>query len=55
MPLFCYFDIYIYCFLNLHFTQGDLILEVPHTIEALTKAIDITNNPNILKIVNTES
>lgn len=35
--------------------KGDLILEVPHIIEALTKAIDITNNPNILKIVNTES
>lgn len=35
--------------------QGDLILEVPHIIEALTKAIDITSNPNILKIVNTES
>ncbi|XP_020296336.1 myosin-IB isoform X2 [Pseudomyrmex gracilis] len=35
--------------------KGDLILEVPHLIEALTKAIDITSNPNILKIVNTES
>lgn len=35
--------------------KGDLILEVPHIIEALTKAIDITNNPAILKIVNTES
>ncbi|XP_043514195.1 unconventional myosin IC isoform X1 [Frieseomelitta varia] len=35
--------------------KGDLILEVPHIIEALTKAIVITNNPNILKIVNTES
>ncbi|KYN41072.1 Myosin-IB [Trachymyrmex septentrionalis] len=35
--------------------KGDLILEVPHLIEALTKAIAITNNPNIVKIVNTES
>nr|XP_033321670.1 unconventional myosin IC isoform X4 [Megalopta genalis]XP_033321671.1 unconventional myosin IC isoform X4 [Megalopta genalis] len=35
--------------------KGDLILEVPYIIEALTKAIDITNNPNILKIVHTES
>ncbi|XP_017887268.1 myosin-IB [Ceratina calcarata] len=35
--------------------KGDLILEVPHTIEALTKAIDVTNNPSILKIINTES
>ncbi|XP_076289926.1 unconventional myosin 61F isoform X4 [Lasioglossum baleicum] len=35
--------------------KGDLILEVPHIIEALTKAIDITNNLNILKIVHTES
>ncbi|KMQ88374.1 myosin-ib isoform x3 [Lasius niger] len=35
--------------------KGDLILEVPHIIEALTKAINITSNPNILKIVNTES
>ncbi|CAK9821958.1 Unconventional myosin IC [Anthophora retusa] len=35
--------------------KGDLILEVPHIIEALTKAIDITNNPNILKVVHTES
>ncbi|XP_066591838.1 unconventional myosin IC isoform X2 [Prorops nasuta] len=35
--------------------KGDLILEVPYIIEALTKAIDITNNPKILKIVNTES
>lgn len=38
-----------------YFIQGDLILEVPHIIEALTKAIKITSNPNILKIVNTES
>ncbi|XP_033231321.1 unconventional myosin IC isoform X2 [Belonocnema kinseyi] len=35
--------------------KGDLILEVPHIIEALTKAIDITNNPKILNIVNKES
>ncbi|XP_043282313.1 unconventional myosin IC [Venturia canescens] len=35
--------------------KGDLILEVPHIIEALTKAIDITNNPKILKIVHSES
>jgi len=35
--------------------KGDLILEVPHIIEALTKAIDITNNPKILKIVHNES
>ncbi|XP_012269556.2 unconventional myosin IC [Athalia rosae] len=34
--------------------KGDLILEVPHIIEALTKAIDITNNPKILSIVNEE-
>ncbi|XP_063984112.1 unconventional myosin IC isoform X2 [Diachasmimorpha longicaudata] len=35
--------------------KGDLILEVEHIIEALTKAIDITNNPRILNIVNKES
>ncbi|XP_012274963.1 myosin-IB isoform X2 [Orussus abietinus] len=35
--------------------KGDLILEVPHIIEALTKAIDITQNPKILNIVNNES
>lgn len=35
--------------------KGDLILEVPHIIEALTKAIDITSNPEILNIVNKES
>ncbi|XP_024942663.1 myosin-IB isoform X2 [Cephus cinctus] len=35
--------------------KGDLILEVPHLIEALTKAIDITKNPKILNIVNNES
>ncbi|XP_034942192.1 unconventional myosin IC isoform X2 [Chelonus insularis] len=35
--------------------KGDLILEVPHIIEALTKAISITNNPKILNIVNKET
>ncbi|KAK0170717.1 hypothetical protein PV328_008530 [Microctonus aethiopoides] len=35
--------------------KGDLILEVPHIIEALTKAIDITHNPKILNIVNKET
>ncbi|KAK0178646.1 hypothetical protein PV327_007520 [Microctonus hyperodae] len=35
--------------------KGDLILEVPHIIEALTKAIDITHNPRILNIVNKET
>ncbi|KAG7188163.1 hypothetical protein KM043_013381 [Ampulex compressa] len=35
--------------------KGDLILEVPHLIEAVTKAIDITKKPQILKIVNAES
>ncbi|XP_015522437.2 unconventional myosin IC isoform X1 [Neodiprion pinetum] len=34
--------------------KGDLILELPHIIEALTKAIDITKNPKILSIVNEE-
>lgn len=35
--------------------KGDLILEVPYLIEAVTKAIDITNNPKILNIVHKDS
>ncbi|XP_044583800.1 unconventional myosin IC isoform X2 [Cotesia glomerata] len=35
--------------------KGDLILEVPHIIEAITRAISITNNPRILNIVNKET
>ncbi|XP_057322308.1 unconventional myosin IC isoform X2 [Microplitis mediator] len=35
--------------------KGDLILEVPQIIEAITRAISITNNPRILNIVNKET
>ncbi|XP_015186299.1 PREDICTED: myosin-IB isoform X3 [Polistes dominula] len=35
--------------------KGDLILEVPYIIEAVTKLIYITNKQKILKIINTDT
>lgn len=45
----------IRCECNFILFKGDLILEVPHIIEALTLAIDITKNNDIVNIVNTDS
>lgn len=35
--------------------KGDLILEIPHLIEALTKIVDITKNPQMLTILDTNT
>jgi hypothetical protein len=33
-------------------SQGDLILEVGHIIEAVTKIVDVTKKPQSVKIVD---
>lgn len=39
---------------HIFFLQGDLILEVPYLIEAITKIISITNKREMLNINSTE-